>query len=130
MKVKDAMSKRIMFVGKDATAAQAMRIMAENNMRRLMVEVDKAGEIYGAVTVRDMIAKVIAPGLDPTAVRVADIMNVKLVAASPEDSLQDAAKVMEEKNVAGMPVFEGTKLVGVIAMWDILIALGVHGKAS
>jgi len=130
MKVKDAMSKRIMFVGKDATAAQAMRIMAENNMRRLMVDVNKAEGVYGAVTVRDMISKVIAPGLDPEKVRIEEIMNTKLISVGPEDALQDAAKIMDEKNVAGMPVFDGPKLVGVIAMWDILIALGVHGKAS
>lgn len=130
MKVKDAMSKRIMFVGKDATAAQAMRIMAENNMRRLMVDVNKAEGVYGAVTVRDMISKVIAPGLNPEKVRIEEIMNTKLISVGPEDALQDAAKVMDEKNVAGMPVFDGPKLVGVIAMWDILIALGVHGKAS
>jgi len=128
MKVKDAMSKRIMFVGKEASAAQAMRIMAENNMRRLMVDVDKANGVFGAVTVRDMIAKVIAPGLDPSKVRVEEVMNTKLVSVGPETTLQEAAKTMEQSNVAGMPVFEGPKLVGVIAMWDILIALGVHGR--
>jgi len=130
MKVKDAMSKRIMYVGKEATAAQAMRIMAENNMRRLMVDVNKAAGAYGAVTVRDMISKVIAPGLDPEKVRVEEIMNTKLISVGPEDGLQEAAKIMDQNNVAGMPVFDGPKLVGVIAMWDILIALGVHGKAS
>lgn len=40
MKVKEAMSTRVMFVKKDATVAQAMRLMAENNMRRLMVDKD------------------------------------------------------------------------------------------
>lgn len=130
MKVKDAMSTRIMFVKSDATAAQAMKLMAENNMRRLMVDIDASAGSYGAVTVRDMISKIIAPGLDASKVRVDAIMNTALFSVAPGDDLQDAAKMMDEKNVAGMPVFEGKKLVGVITMWDILIALGVHGKAS
>ena len=130
MKVKDAMSTRIMFVKSDATAAQAMKLMAENNMRRLMVDIDASAGSYGSVTVRDMISKVIAPGLDAAQVRVDAIMNSALFSVAPSDDLQAAAKMMDEKNVAGMPVFEGKKLVGVITMWDILIALGVHGKAS
>ena len=128
MKVKDAMSKRILYVKQDGTAAQAMRLMAENNSRRLMIEVNKAEGLYGAVTLRDMIAKVLAPGLDPAKVKVSDIMNTKLIAAKPDDSLQSTAKVMDEKGLAGMPVFDGKTLVGVVTMWDVMIALGVHGK--
>ena len=128
MKVRDAMSKRILYVQQDGTAAQAMRLMAENNSRRLMVEVDKAKGLYGAVTLRDMIAKVLAPGLDPSKTKVSEIMNTKLIAAKADDSLQSTAKTMDEKGLAGMPVFDGAKLVGVVTMWDVMIALGVHGK--
>jgi len=77
-----------------------------------------------------MISKVIAPGLAAAKGRVDAVMNSTLFSVAPSDDLQAAAKMMDEKNVAGMPVFEGKKLVGVITMWDILIALGVHGKAS
>ncbi|WP_243439520.1 cyclic nucleotide-binding/CBS domain-containing protein [Fundidesulfovibrio soli] len=129
MQVKDAMSTRIMFVKKDATVAQAMRLMAENNMRRLMVDKDDAGP-YAAITVRDMISKVIAPGKDPASIKVKDIMNASLISVASADELSAAAKIMDEKNVAGLPVIDGGKLVGVITMWDILIALGVHCKAS
>ncbi|MFP5238539.1 MAG: CBS domain-containing protein [Acidobacteriota bacterium] len=130
MQVKDAMSTRIMFVKKDATVAQAMRLMAENNMRRLMVDKEDTGGAYAAITVRDMISKVIAPGKDPAAIKVKDIMNASLISVASADALAAAAKVMDEKNVAGLPVIDGGKLVGVITMWDILIALGVHCKAS
>jgi len=130
MQVKDAMSTRIMFVKKDATVAQAMRLMAENNMRRLMVDKDDIGVTYGAVTVRDMISKVIAPGKDAATIKVKDIMNASLIAVQSTDALSAAAKIMDEKNVAGLPVIDDGRLVGVITMWDILIALGVHCKAS
>lgn len=129
MKVKDAMSTRIMFVKKDATVAQAMRLMAENNMRRLMVKTADES-VYGAVTVRDMISKIIAAGADPEKTSVETIMNTALVSVKPSDELKDVAKIMDQYNIAGMPVFDGKVLVGVITMWDILIALGVHGKAS
>ncbi|MBI4804418.1 MAG: CBS domain-containing protein [Desulfovibrio sp.] len=130
MKVKDAMSTRIMYVKKDATAGQAMRLMAENNMRRLMVDKDASGGDYGAVTVRDMIQKVIAAGLDPGKVKVADVMNVALYSVKSSDDLLTVAKTMGEKNVAGLPVIDDGKLVGVITMWDIMIAKGVHCKVS
>ncbi len=130
MKVKEAMSTRVMFVKKDATVAQAMRLMAENNMRRLMVDKDGPDGAYGAVTVRDMISKVVAPGLDPQGTKVSEVMNTALFSVSSGDDLRAVAKIMDEKNVAGLPVIDDGKLVGVITMWDILIALGVHCKAS
>lgn len=130
MKVKDAMSTRIMYVKKDATVAQAMRLMAENNMRRLMVDRDDVNGAYGAVTVRDMISKVIAADKDPGSILVKDIMNTALVAVASSDDLPAVAKIMDEKNVAGLPVIDNGRLVGVITMWDILIAKGVHCKAS
>jgi CBS domain-containing protein len=124
------MSTRIIYVKKDATAGQAMRLMAENNMRRLMVDNDGSGGGYGAVTVRDMIQKVIAPGLDPGKVKVVDVMNAGLHSVKSGDDLLAVAKTMGEKNVAGLPVIDDGKLVGVITMWDIMIAKGVHCKAS
>lgn len=130
MKVKDAMSTRVMYVKKDATAGQAMRLMAENNMRRLMVDKDGPDGAYGAVTVRDMIQKVIAVGRDPGTVKVADVMNTSLFAVKSTDDLLDVAKLMDTKNVAGLPVIDDGKLVGVITMWDILIAKGVHCTVS
>lgn len=130
MKVKDAMSTRIMYVKKDATAGQAMRLMAENNMRRLMVDKDGTGGAYGAVTVRDMIQKVIAAGLDPGTVKVAEVMNASLFSVKSSDDLITVAKIMGDKNVAGLPVIDDGKLVGVITMWDIMIAKGVHCKVS
>jgi len=82
------------------------------------------------VTVRDMIQKVIAVGRDPGTVKVADVMNTSLFAVKSTDDLLDVAKLMDTKNVAGLPVIDDGKLVGVITMWDILIAKGVHCTVS
>ncbi len=128
MIVKDAMSKRVMFVKKDESAAVAMKLMAENNVRRLMIDIDSSKGAYGAVTVRDMISKVVAAGSDAAKIKVSDIMNTDLIAAKSTDELSAIAKLMDEKNVAGLPVIDGNTLVGVITMWDILIALGVPRK--
>ncbi|GAB6038564.1 hypothetical protein JCM15519_31230 [Fundidesulfovibrio butyratiphilus] len=127
MYVKNAMSTRILFVDQDATVAQAMRIMAENNLRRLMVDRQDENSPYATVTIRDFIAKVITKGVDPGEIKVRDIMTEALYSVTPDSTLEDAAQLMQGKNVAGLPVIDQSgKLVGVIAMWDILIALGVH----
>jgi acetoin utilization protein AcuB len=128
MLVKDAMSTRIVYVKQDATAAHAMKLMAENNVRRLMVNIDGTKGLYGAITVRDMITKVLATDHDPAKLKVADIMNTNLISVKSTDQLKDVAKLMDEKNVAGLPVIDGTALVGIVTMWDALIALGVPRK--
>ena len=74
--------------------------------------------------------KVIATERDPSSVKVSELMNTNLFAVKSTDDLLSVAKTMDDKNVAGLPVIDDGKLVGVVTMWDIMIAKGVHCKAS
>ena len=125
MKVQKAMSTRIMLIKPEATVVQAMKRMVENNIRRVMVEPEEGKADYGMVTVRDVVCKVVAKGLDPAQVKVRDIMITPLIPIDKDADLQLAAKIMTENNIAAAPVMEGNKLIGIIAMWDMVMALGV-----
>jgi CBS domain-containing protein len=123
--VKDAMSTRIMLIKPDATVAQARTRMVENNIRRLVVERAGDTEDYGVVTVRDVVFKVVAEGLDPQTATVGQIMNKPLFAVDPTMDLKSAAAFLKKKNVAGAAVMEDGKLAGIVTLWDILVKLGI-----
>ncbi|HYF16686.1 MAG TPA: CBS domain-containing protein [Ramlibacter sp.] len=52
---------------------------------------------------------------------VADVMTRDPRAMRPEDTLSDAAKVMDELNVGVVPVCEGDRLVGMVTDRDIVV---------
>ena len=52
---------------------------------------------------------------------VADVMTREPRSMTPEDTLADAAKVMDELNVGVVPVCEGDRLVGVVTDRDIVV---------
>jgi len=51
---------------------------------------------------------------------VKDFMNKNVIYLSPEDTIFDAAKKLSQSNIAGAPVVENDKLVGVISTSDII----------
>ncbi len=53
---------------------------------------------------------------------VRDIMTSPVVAISPDISLQDAYRTMQEKGIRHLPVVEGSALVGVITDRDLRLA--------
>jgi CBS domain-containing protein len=52
---------------------------------------------------------------------VADVMTRDVRSMTPQDSLADAARVMDELNVGVVPVCEGDRLVGVVTDRDIVV---------
>jgi CBS domain-containing protein len=52
---------------------------------------------------------------------VADVMTRDVRSMTPQDTLCDAAKVMDELNVGVVPVCEGDRLVGMVTDRDIVV---------
>lgn len=53
-------------------------------------------------------------------VRLHDIMTVEILTASPEMTLREAAELLFDEHVSGVPVVAGERVVGVISATDIL----------
>jgi CBS domain-containing protein len=52
--------------------------------------------------------------------KVKEFMNKKVIHLSPEDTIFDAAKILSRSNIAGAPVVEKYKIVGIISISDII----------
>ena len=55
--------------------------------------------------------------------KVKDLMTKKVFYVEPTDTIEEAARIMSEKDVRRLPVIENGKLVGIISRTDILRAL-------
>lgn len=102
----------------EATAAEAAKLMREKNIGSLVVF--EEGRPTGIVTERDLVTKVAASDLQPSGVRVRDIMTSPLVAVAPHAEVADAARLMSQRKIRRLPVIQEGRLVGIITENDII----------
>jgi CBS domain-containing protein len=105
-------------ISPDATVFEAIQLMADKNVGALPV-VDNS-RLIGIISERDYTRKVILKGLSSKDTPVRDIMTREVLTASPSDSTADSMRVMTEKLVRHLPVLEGTKMIGIVSIRDVM----------
>jgi CBS domain-containing protein len=62
--------------------------------------------------------------------KVKDVMNPKVVFCKPDDTVREAAKILKENNISGVPILDGDELVGIISEGDLLKLLIIPEKGD
>ena len=106
----------------NGTVSEAAKLMARKNVAAIIV-VDKAGNISGIVTERDLCQKVLAKGLVPDATAVGDIMTSNPDTLSPDDSAGDALELMQTRKYRHLPVVVNGKCQAVVSVRDLYSAI-------
>jgi len=125
--VKDWMTREVTTITPDVTLPEAHQLMVENDIRRLPVLKD--GQLVGIITRGDV------RGAEPSAasslsiwevnyllakLKIGQMMTREPLTVSPETTLGQAAKMMREHKISGLPVVdEGGQLAGIITESDI-----------
>jgi acetoin utilization protein AcuB len=135
--VKDSMTREVVTVGPQTSAADALKLCRDRRIRHLPVVED--GRLVGMVSDRDLRSATPALG-DPNRaaaleeIRVVDAMNTDLHTADPEDPIENAAREMFERRIGSLPVTDGGELVGILTASDVMRALvhlvGAHEPGS
>jgi len=105
-------------IGPNVTVSDVIRLMDEKNVGALPV-VDK-GALVGIVSERDYTKKIILKGRSSKETPVSDIMTKKVLTVAPRDSVTECMRIMTEKCVRHLPVLEGTNLVGILSIGDVV----------
>ena len=105
-------------IGPNAMVIDAIRLMDEKNVGALHV-LDH-GTLVGVVSERDYTRKVIVKGRSSKDTSVGDIMTKELLTVSPRNTVTECMRIMTEKRVRHLPVLEGTKLVGILSIGDVV----------
>jgi CBS domain-containing protein len=116
-KVREVMTSNPETCSTDATVAEAAKAMAKHDVGPIPV-VD--GErIVGLLTDRDIVVRVVAEGLNPESTTVGEVASSDLSTVSPDEDLDQALRLLAERQVRRLPVVEGDRLVGILAQADI-----------
>jgi CBS domain-containing protein len=117
--VKELMTERPVTLAKDASLAEAAKLMRDRDIGDvIVVEGDAAA---GIVTDRDIVIRGIAEGADPNTTRLGQVVSGELNAVAPDDPVERAIKVMRDKAIRRVPVLDGGKPVGVLSIGDLAI---------
>ena len=137
LRVRDAMTRDVVTVESEESAARAWGLCRERSIRHLPVV--EGGRLVGIVSDRDL--RDLSP---PRAtadeentlgwVRIRDTMSARVVTAHPLDTIEHAAKVIYENKFNCLPVVADDELVGIITSSDLVRTLveltGAHGEGS
>ena len=113
MRVSELMLRDVTLVPPEDTVQSAARAIADIDSRVILVGVED--RIAGVLTIRDILIRLVAAGLDATATPVSQVMSSSLFACTEEDSAESIAESMAEHRIEQMPVLdESGGLVGMI----------------
>ena len=119
MVVSHWMSTDLVTISKEASIQEAMALMKQQSVRHLPV-VDQKMILLGWITDADLRGVLIASMLEELTLE--DVMIRKPFTIHPEMALEDAARILLDKRVGGLPIVKNGTLVGVITVTDILSA--------
>jgi CBS domain-containing protein len=108
----------------EATLTEVAEALAADEIGALCVT--ENGVLAGIVSERDVVAHV-AAGADPETLTAAEMMSTDLVTVTPDDTVMDAAKRMQESQIRHLPVLQGDDIAGIVSMRDILDTMVAAG---
>ena len=118
--VRDIMAKNIKTVKPDDSVHAAVQKMNKFDIGSVIVI--SSGRPVGIITETNIMRRVVESRMDPATVWAKDIMTSPLVTIDQTAAVEEAAKIMVDKNISRLPVTNGNKLVGLISSTDIVKA--------
>jgi len=121
MLVGERMSKPVISVPPDLPINEAINLMKREHIRRLPVIQD--GKLVGIVSDKDLLNASPSPATSLSVwelnyliskITVKDVMAKKVLTVTEDTPIEEAARIMVDNKIGGLPVMRGDKVVGII----------------
>ena len=131
-KCREVMTKDPACCTPDDPVTKVAGIMKQEDVGSVPV-VDSAGErrLVGIVTDRDIVVKVVAGGRGIEQATAKEAMTPNPASCREDDDLEQAMKLMKERQVRRMPIVDGSgRLSGIIAQADVATRVNKDAKTG
>ncbi len=115
----DIMTPDVITIRSAATVEEAINMMQSHGLHALIVNQRHGQDAFGIVTDHDILAKVIARGVDPKTIRVLEIMTKPCITINPDLGIDYVARLLVTHGIRQAPVIQ-KDLLGIISLTDIL----------
>ena len=129
MQVKDAMHKDAVWV--EATTPVATIAAKMRDLDIGAIPVGENDRLIGMVTDRDVAIRALAIGKDVSTMTARDVMSRGIVFCRDTEEVEDAVRIMEQKQIRRLPVLDDKKrMVGLLSLGDIAHCTPRHLSAE
>ena len=134
LRVRDSMTREVITLGPEASAAEAWTLCKEHDIRHLPIM--QEGQLVGLVSDRDLrdVRGGDRESDTPRWVRLGDMMTRNVVTIHPLDTIEHAAREIYDRKIGCLPVVADDELVGIITSADLMRTLiemvGAHGVGT
>jgi acetoin utilization protein AcuB len=127
MLVHERMSKNPITITEDIPINQALKFMRDEKVRRLPV-LNKKGELVGIVAEKDLLYASPSPATSlsihelhylVSKITVSEVMTRDVITVNEYTPVEEAARIMSDNKIGGLPVMRNGKLVGIITESDL-----------
>ncbi|GAB2751916.1 CBS domain-containing protein [Salinifilum aidingensis] len=109
-------------VRSDQPVREAARMMADLGVGSMPI-CGPDDRVKGVITDRDVIVKVVGQGRDASSFPAGDLNQEEAVTIGADDSAEEALETMRQHRVRRLPVIDGDRLVGMLALADLARSL-------
>lgn len=128
MEVREGMSDLVLTIGLGHSLREAARMMSERGVGAAII-LDEESPGPRIISERDVLVS-IGRGEDPDQERVADHMSDSVITAAPDWSLERAAAEMASRRIRHLVIVDGSDVVGMLSMRDIMRVWTQEGATS
>ncbi len=120
MKIQEIMSSDVRCISPTDTLVEAARLMRDLDVGA--IPICDNDRLAGMLTDRDLALRGVAEGEDPNTTTVRETMSEGIIYAFEDESVEKAARIMEEKQIRRLPVLNRDKrLVGIVSLGDLAV---------
>jgi CBS domain-containing protein len=115
--IQEIMTRNVETCPPDASVQEVARLMADRNVGS--VPICEGDRLVGVITDRDIAVRVVAKGLDARSEQVGKHISGDVKTVRPDTPIDQAFSLMEAHQVRRLPVCEGDRIVGIVAIGDL-----------
>jgi CBS domain-containing protein len=117
--VREIMATNLVRLPSSSSVLDAARLMRDGDVGNVIIEKD--GRFCGILTDRDIVIRSVAKGHDGHAA-IESICSKDVTTLTPENTDEDAVRLMREKSIRRLPVVTNGKAVGIVSLGDLAVA--------
>ena len=122
MKVSDVMTTEVETVQMNSSLEEVASIMKVENVGAVPV-VDEDDDLVGIITDRDIVLRCVAEGKNPADTNVEEVLTHELETIEPDVDVEEAARLMADRQIRRLPVCEEGELVGMVSIGDLAVKI-------
>lgn len=119
MIVRQVMTSSVEWASQNTSIVEIAQMMKKSDIGS--VPICEGDQLVGIITDRDIVLKAVAVGGNLNNFLAKDVMNTNMVTVTAEKDVHEAADLMSKHQIRRLPVLEGNRLVGMLALGDLAI---------